>query len=466
MKLKHIAIVFWSLACLVLTGCANNPFSSYKATSDEHFNKIYSGNVKTAMDAKNTPDVLYNMEYGLLQRIDQQYDTSNIYFGRAQQVIDAWANSWSSTTAGELSTEALAMLVNDSATDYQPKGYEKTFLATYYALNHIDLNNFDNARIEIKRMYEFEQAIQNYNEARYHQQAVQSKKDAQDKTSNYLYQQILTKYDFSDIKSPKVLALKNSYQNAFSHYLAGFVFEALNEPSLARPGYVKAGQLNPTNTLIQRSIDNLDNGVRPKSGYTDLLIVEEVGHAPQVQSNEVHVAIDLNFIDHKKSCMNMINIFYPSLVLDKKNEALYDYSVDGRTRRPLPMVDVNLMAARALSDEVPHIISRNIAAALRNILAAQASCSEHNQLGSLLQVGTAISSQFIDKADERTLTLLPSKIHINRETLVYGEHTIVIEVNGVPYKQKIILDQPYQIIAFRILGNQVYFNTQQSMVKK
>ena len=464
MNKGSILLIFFT--ALLLTGCASNPFSSYKDTSDKRLEKIYAGNPKSAMSAEETPDILYNMEYGMLLRLDQQYPPSNIYFGRAQQVMDIWANSWLSTTSGELSLEATSLLLNDNANAYQPRGYEKSFLATYYALNFVDLNSFDNARVEIKRMYELEQATQNYNQALYNQTKIETQKQAQNPAEKSLQQQILQKYDFSDINSPKVLALKNSYQNAFSHYLAGFVFEALNEPSLSRPGYVKAGQLAPTNSLIQKSIDNLDNGVQPRAGTSDLLIVEEVGHAPQIQSQQVTVFLNMNFIDPHKNCMNTINIFFPKLVPDQNNDAIYSYQLDNQQLTPVAMVDVNLMAARALKDETPHLIARNIAAALRNVTAAQLSCSSSdNTVGLILNLGAAITGILLDKADERILTLLPSKININRLNLAYGQHTITVRVNGQTYTQPIILNQPYQVLAFRIMGNQVFFNTQQSMVK-
>jgi hypothetical protein len=111
------------------------------------------------MKAESTADPLYNMEYGSLMRMNQNYTRSNYNFTLAQQSIDIWANSWMSTTGGQLSNTALSMLVNDNATEYQPKGYERTFLTTYHALNHIDLNNWANARVEIQRMYQIEQTI-------------------------------------------------------------------------------------------------------------------------------------------------------------------------------------------------------------------------------------------------------------------------------------------------------------------
>lgn len=453
------------LAGLTLVGCANNPLSSYKNTADNRLNKVYnSNNIMDAMKAESSSDILYNMEYGSLLRLNQNYESSNLYFTRAQNSINAWVASWENTTAGQISNTATAMIINDNANNYDPRGYEKTFLTTLHALNHVDLNNYDNARIEIKRMYQVEQATQNYNQVLYNQAQIEAQNQSKDKTQNYLYQQIIQKYNFNDINSPQVLALKNSYQNAFSHYLAGFIFEALNEPSLARPGYVKAGQLTPTNMLVQQSIDNIDKNIRPKAGQTDLLIVEEVGHAPQIKSNEIHVPINLNLVGTPNGCLNMINVFYPTLIIDKKNNTSYNFSLDNQNITPVTMTDVDLMAARSIHDEVPHIIARNITAAVRNIALAQASCSAGGSIGALLNIGTSIGGVLLDKADERNWTLLPSKINISRTTLNYGKHTISLNINGMTYNQIINLNQPYQIITLRILGNRVLFDTQSSML--
>lgn len=454
-------LVFFST--LLLIGCANNPFSSYKSLSDERINKIYLGQANLAMKAESTKDVLFNMEYGSLLQMQQKYDLSNLYFDRAQFGINNWIMSWEATTAGQISNNMTAMLINDNANDYEPRGYEKTFLPTLHAINQFALGNLDNARIEVKRMYQTEQALQNYNQVLYNQAQIDAQKQSKDKTQAYLYNQINTAYNFPDANNPAVLALKNSYQNAFSHYLAGFIFEALNEPSLARPGYLKAGQLNPNNKLIQQSIDNLDKNIRPTKGMTDLLIVEQTGHAPQIKSKEINLAINANFVGSNQGCINMINIFYPTMVVDKRDMDSYNYTIDTTAMTPLPLTDVNLMVARSLSDEKSHIIARNIAAALRNIAAAQASCSDNSGVGSLLNLTTAIGSIFIDKADERNWNLLPSKVNINRTTLAYGKHIITINVNGVNYTKTIILDKPYQILVFRVMGNQVFFEPQQSM---
>lgn len=460
-KLSVVALV-----SLVLFGCANNPLRSYKQETDTRLNQLYSGNLDLAMKAESTTDVLYNMEYGTLLRLQQGYESSNLYFTRAQDSIDIWSSSWQSTTSGEVSNTLMAMLVNDNINDYQPRGYEKTFLTTFHALNHLDLNNWDNARIEIKKMYQIEQAIQNYNQALYNETQADIKKQSSPAADNYLYAQIDKQYSFSNMVSPEVLALKNSYQNSFSHYLAGFVFEALNEPSLARPGYIQSGQLQPTNLLIQQSVDKIDKNYRPKTNTTDLLIVQEVGHAPQIKSKEFVIPIPSNFLYGNSSCLgNGITIFYPTLEKDKFNQALYSFNLDGKLIAPLPMVDVDLMAARSLNDEKTRIIIRNIAAAVRNVGVMQAMCANNDSSSALLgSIVLNVGSMVLDKADERNWNMLPSKININRVNLPYGVHTFDININGIKYTKQITLNQPYQILVYRVIGNSVYFEPQRGMV--
>ncbi|MFN8770541.1 MAG: hypothetical protein ACK5Z5_09105 [Neisseriaceae bacterium] len=404
------------------------------------------------------PDILFYMEYGTYLRMASNFTLSDLQLAKAQKVVDKWIFSWKNTTGGNLATTSTQLLLNDSATDYQPKGYEKTMLATYRALNHIDNNNWDNARVEIKKMYEAEQAIANYNQALYMKAEADAIKLKSNKQGNQIYTAILQKYDFSDINSPQVLALKNSYQNAFSHYLAGFVFEALHEHSLSRPGYLKSGELAPLNKLPRQSIDNLDYGNTSKPGYANVLIIQEVGHAPQIQSQQFHIPFIATI--NNQRCLTNINIFFPKLVPDKSANHDFNYTIDGKSQNQELFTNFDLMAARNLHDIMPHIITRNITSAIRDIGASVASCSAGGTTGDLLNITSMITGMLLDRADERAWVLLSSKVYLNRVQLPLGTHTFTIFVNGKTYTQTFSLFAPYQIIDMRILGDKFYFNTQ------
>jgi hypothetical protein len=446
------------LTCVGLSFCAASPFASYKTSSDYTLNQVSQGKLATAMAAESTMDPLYNLEYGQLQRLQSHYSLSNYYFSLVQESLAAWVLNWNSSLGGKLSAEGLALLINDNLQVYQLRAYEKTFLATYSALNHLNLNDWEHARVEIKRMYQFEEAIANYNQALYANYQIEAQALKHNQAQDYLAQQIMQEYNFSDINSPQVLALKNSYQNAFSHYLAGFVFEALNEPSLARPGYIKAGQLSPRNQLIQSSLKQLDLQHRPNQGSTELLVIEEVGHAPQIQSRAVHIPLQFKLGSQQGNCINMVNLFFPQLVITNKNSAVYQFNLDSQQVKPSTLVDLKLMASRALVDDLPHLIARNVAAAARNIIASQGACSAGGNLGLLLSLGSSLGGALLDHVDERSWTLLPQYINVARVRLPYGRHKIQLKLAGVVQQQEIYLNQAYQVISLRIIDSQVYFN--------
>ncbi|MDD3267328.1 MAG: hypothetical protein PHC75_09160 [Burkholderiales bacterium] len=456
---------------LFINGCANNVLPTYSDQTNTTLSKVYTGNLSSAMDINNnSDDILYNMEYGTIQRLQSNYVSSNLFFTKAQNTIDLWSANWQSSSPSAQSLNAVASVFYESGTDYQPRDYEKVFLSTLHALNHLGLNDFANARIEIKKMYQVEEAIQNYNQATYIQEQTAFQKEKSG-TAASLYDQLSVQYDLNNKVSPQIIALKNSYQNAFSHYLSGFVFEALNEPSLSRPGYVKALQLQPNNNLIQQDIKRLDSNIKQNSETTDLLIVQEVGHAPQIKSNEIHAQIPRNFVSYEyASCLvgGVTTLFYPVLENDTNNQELYSFDLDGKTILPLPMVNIDMMAARSLYDNKNKNMAQSVALAIRNIAAVQAKCLSDNANSFALFGGTVVTLGAVDieKADERNWNMLPSKVNINRVNLPYGVHTFDITINGVKYSKQINLTKPYQILAYRILGNQVYFEPQKDMFNK
>ncbi len=439
---------------LLLINCANNPFSSYKLKSDNILKSIYTQKNQTLPEiygSSSNPDILFFMEYGTFLKLVNNYEQSNIQLNQAQLIIENWVNNWQNSISGKMLNTTIQLLINDNITNYEPKGYEKTMLSTYKALNNINMGNSEFARIEIKRMYQIEQAIYNYNLVLYNKEKSKFDNIKSNSVESKLYQEILHKYNFNDINTPEVLALKNSYQVAYAHYLAGFIFEALNEPSLSRPGYLKSGQLAPLNKLPRKSIDNLDNGTNHKNNYSNILIIQEVGHAPQIKSENLQFLF-YTYVN-EKICPTNINIFFPKLIPDKQGDIIYNYQIDGTNIQQELFTNFDLMAARSMHDSMPHIIMRNISAAVKNISISSISC---NQGSLLLNLAGIVTSSLLDNADERSWVLLPSKVYLSRIQLPFGKHNLQININGKIINQNININKPYQIINMRIIGNNLY----------
>jgi hypothetical protein len=107
-------------------------------------------------------------------------------------------------------------------------------LTTQMALNQLALNDFDGARADIKKTHEREALIARQRELEY--EKIEEAAKAQGARVHY---RDLQGYPVVMLESPAVIALKNGYQSAFSHYLAGFTMKRWVKRILPRPGIVR-----------------------------------------------------------------------------------------------------------------------------------------------------------------------------------------------------------------------------------
>src|SRR5207245_3590180 len=121
--------------------------------------------------------------------------------------------------------------------------------------------DYERARVAIKQTHELEATIA---EARAKELA-QAEAEAKKRGAKTSFKE-LNGYPVESIDNPEVNALKNGYQSALSHYLAGFVYESLGEPSLAAPGYRLANELRPNQPLLEEALRGLDQRVSARHG--------------------------------------------------------------------------------------------------------------------------------------------------------------------------------------------------------
>src|SRR3954468_12830211 len=224
------------LIVILLTGCA--AVRSYDFELSGTLNEAAAGDVDGAIKRlqANNPrpdkDLLYYFELGMLERLRLRYDESQKLWAAAQQRIDSAERK----SGGELVRNASSYVLSDKMRLYEGHDYEKVMLLTYMALNQLAMGRYDEARVAIKQTHELEATIA---EARARALAeVEAEAKKRGATTSF---KELDGYPVQTIDNPEVNALKNGYQSALSHYLAGFVYEALGEPSLAAPGYRLGG---------------------------------------------------------------------------------------------------------------------------------------------------------------------------------------------------------------------------------
>ncbi len=112
---------------------------------------------------------LYYLDAGLAYHYAREYDSSNVRLDAAEQTND-------DLYAKSISKGVLSFLVNDNVIDYRGEDYEVLYANLIKSLNYLELGNFEDAFVEVRRanlkLQQLEQ--KNFEEARFWRNEVNS----------------------------------------------------------------------------------------------------------------------------------------------------------------------------------------------------------------------------------------------------------------------------------------------------
>jgi len=433
---------------------------SYDAELHGTLERAASGNVDGAIRLlqSNNPGkgLLYELELGMLQRLGKRYDESQKAWTSASEDIRV------SRAVGLLDLSKLiggtaSYVVSDKLRPYQAHDYEQVMLLTYMALNHVAMGDYERARVAIKQTHELEAEIA---EARSRQLAA-VEEEAKKRGARSSFKE-LNGYPVQTIDNPAVNALRNGYQSALSHYLAGFIYEALGEPSLAAPGYRLANELQPGQPLLEDALAGLDARVAaPDDGMTDVLIIVATGSAPALQSRQFNTPLWVN------NKLIFVPIAYPVMASSAAPPPA-QLAVGGLTLPLAPLTSIDLMARRSLQDDMPAIMLR---AAIRSATAAALQYQAQSRAGdrdgagvALAAAVLAVGAMALNSADDRTWRALPSEVSIARARLPRGEHKITLHTPEGEQSVPLGVSGRYAVVDFRLLRRQVFVSAPKANV--
>ncbi len=318
--------------------------------------------------------------------------------------------------------------------DYELKGYEGSLLAYHIALNHVLQGDWDNGRVEVMKMVKREQDLASYNNIKYQALQMERTKVSQANRTNIdnrfmAGNPMIGGYPVNTLTDPEVNTLKNSYQSAAAHYLAGFIFEKLKEGSLAAPGYRQAIELRPELAFLKQGLNNLDSNLNKSTdasvgGSTDTLVVIETGFLPLIDNFKVNIPIPIGNV------MKFATVSYPRIQPNTEKYYPNQLRIDSTTLVPEMITSVDAMARKDLKDAMPGYVLRASSRAFTQVLAqvaaeqaAMAGSRDKNQsaaLGALASLVTGITMSAISSADVRHWSSLPSNIFMVRVNVPNG----------------------------------------------
>jgi hypothetical protein len=322
------------------------------------------------------------------------------------------------------------------------------------------MGDYANARVAVTQMHELEAVIAELRST----EILKVEQDAQKRGASTSFKE-LNGYPVQTIDNPEVNALKNSYQSALSHYLAGFVYEALGEPSLAAPGYRLANELQPNQPLLEEALRALDQRVSADyDGLTDVLFVIGSGTAPALRSHAFRLPVVANdkFIQIAMSFPVMAATSTPYLPVRLTLN-------DGRSLDVARITSIDLMARRGLRDDMPGIMLRATVRATARVVAQyatqQQAQNQNSAVMGMVALAVLLGSMATESADERTWRTLPSEIAIARGRLPPGVHTITLQTPDGVRSVRLNVTGRYAVVDLRLLGHQVFVQSPEAAVR-
>ena len=432
---------------LALAGCAN--MQSHDKLATEMQSAGSNGGVPAAIarleasattEAERT-ELLYNLERGELLRMDKRYEDSTNAFLLADIRVKAWEES-AKTDPQKLMGTVGAALISERLKVYEGQDYEKVWLTTTLALNRVAVGDLENARVDIKRTHEREAVIAEFRA----KETLAAEEEAKAKGASSAGKE-LNGYPVETLNDPEVLALKNGYSNALSHYLAGYLYEVLGESGLAAPGYRKAIELKPETGVLEEGLRGLDSRTsftwKRRQRMTDVLFLVEAGDAPARKPKAFTLPVPTG------RGMVTVSISYP-VIEPSTDAALGQISAAGYDFKLEKIVDVNVMARRALKDEMPGMVLRGFTRAVAKGVMQDQLQKHGGLLGGLIGAAASVSTE---QADDRMWRMLPGRVYVARGYLPPGTHQL--SVNGRPLPEPVQIDGQYALVPMRLYNNTV-----------
>lgn len=399
-----------ALLLLLLAGCAGmHPFSSWPQEANRWKQQLRQGNsskVLTSIKQKQGErnQLLYTLEAGRIAQLSGDNQASKAWFAKAEQLYqqqDAAARIQGSA----LVENAAALATSDRFISYQSAPYERIFAQTFQALNYLALGDMTGAAVEFRRVDHTQRR-----QVLAHQEAIaEAEEEVQGDGVD------TSKYEgyFQGLNAAAAL-VRSGIENAYSYYLSAAFWEGRGQYNDALVDYKKALQLLPQMDFIKEDVARVSrklNG-RVDTGKGLLVVAVEQGFVAPKQP----VSIPIPTIH------GTLAISFPVYQLHRLTKPLpLRLRVADQWLTTQPLARVGAIAAHALKEKVPAMLTRQI---LRATTKYALQKKANRSFGALGAFATQLYNLISERADLRSWLTLPANTQVARVQMPVGRYTL------------------------------------------
>lgn len=399
-----VRLILLSITCLFLTACVNQV--KQNATFENALTQKYcTGDFfnQNLEKIKKNDDVIYvGLNSGLIARNCGDFNRSNVFF---DVVEESYKYDVDLENVGKKGAKLVATtLINDAIVDYEGSLYERIMVNVYKALNYMQENEYENARVEFNRALMRQDKAKEYfaKEIERNRQDLEKAKEDKNynKNMNENSKVIEAQYDslFKEFHTTK------DFVNPYATYLASVFFFMDKDYRKAADLLREVAIVYPKNEIIKeeaRIFKEYATKTKIKNPKKYVFVVYENGFG----AVKDEFALTLPFaVDEKIISTNI------ALQTLKKGEPSFsNLNVNGQSTSDF--VDLDNIVATEFKINMPAMIAKALAQAIIKTT-LNAVVANNDSTGGWLSLATAVATTATNKADVRSWRGLPKNIGI------------------------------------------------------
>ncbi|WP_265437291.1 COG3014 family protein [Aeromonas media] len=413
------------LAGLLLGGCASRWQDLFVSYSDQMVplrNLLLLGHAAEALPKvrESTPGddtyVLDQLERGRIAWLAGQDGVSKQGFAAADSRL-AWEDSQAQYRLSHGLDQAGSLLTNDQTMAYRAPDYERTMLHHYLALNYLQRGDAEGALVEVRRANQVQERALKVRADEVRKAKEESEEAEADTAAEGEMRQMMSR------GAPELDRLigqvKNGFQNAYTFYFSGVLYEAAGDLNDAWVDYQRGYQIAPDNQSLQDallrlarlrgSVDELketEKRVGRKApplarDQGQLVVLFEDGLIPA--RREIFLPLPISTSNGDFRTFTVAVPYYDNRASDTGPLTV---SVGKRVEQTSELVRLEALAAKDLQERLPGMLTRQ---ALRLVAKEQLRRSAAKEGGDVGNILVGIFNTLSERADTRSWLTLPAE---------------------------------------------------------
>ncbi|MGE6223710.1 COG3014 family protein [Aeromonas media] len=413
------------LAGLLLGGCASRWQDLFVSYSDQMVplrNQLLLGHAAEALPKvrESTPGddtyVLDQLERGRIAWLAGQDGVSKQGFAAADSRL-AWEDNQAQYRLSHGLDQAGSLLTNDQTMAYRAPDYERTMLHHYLALNYLQRGDAEGALVEVRRANQVQERALKARADEVRKAKEESEETEADTAAEGEMRQLMSR------GAPELDRLigqvKNGFQNAYTFYFSGVLYEAAGDLNDAWVDYQRGYQIAPDNQSLQDallrlarlrgSVDELketEKRVGRKApplarDQGQLVVLFEDGLIPA--RREIFLPLPISTSSGDFRTFTVAVPYYDNRASDTGPLTVSAGKQAGRTSS---LVRLEALAAKDLQERLPGMLTRQ---ALRLVAKEQLRRSAAKEGGDVGNILVGIFNTLSERADTRSWLTLPAE---------------------------------------------------------